>query len=84
MSTLVEAQYGRELHAKDILFDFVSAFVKKVNETKKYDAIFNVLEKYWNDGEILIASRDESVDTFLSEYRKKLPWECNITMNNEE
>lgn len=76
MSTLVEAQYGRELHAKDILFDFIHAFVAKINDTKKYDVVFRVLEKYWNDGEILIASRDETTENFLGEFKKKLPWEC--------
>lgn len=77
MSTLVEAEYGRDLHAKTVLFDFVNAFAKKINESKKYDVLFDVVEAYWKNGEILIASRDRSTDEFLAQYRKKLPWECD-------
>lgn len=84
MSTLVEAQYGRDLHAKTILFDFVNAFVKKINDTKKYDVVFNVLEQYWRDGEILMASRDEATENFLSEFKKKLPWECTSANDGQQ
>ena len=77
MSTLVEAEYGRQLHAKDILFQFVQSFVHKIDQTKRYDVVFDVLEKNWQNGEILIASRDDETEQFLSEFKKSLPWECD-------
>lgn len=83
MSTLVESEYGRELHAKDILFDFIHAFVAKIDATKRYDVVFDVIEKYWNNGEILIASRDDETEKFLKEFKKPLPWECREVGSNE-
>lgn len=77
MSTLVEAEYGRQFHAKDILFQFVQSFVRKIDQTKRYDVVFDVLEKNWKNGEILIASRDDETEKFLSEFKKPLPWECD-------
>ena len=81
MSTLVEAQYGRENHAKDVLFSFVDAFAKKIHETRSYMTMIESIKDYWNRWEILVASRDEATDEFLAQYRKKLPWECDILEN---
>ena len=40
-------------------------------------AVIQSIHDYWGNGEILIASRDEANDYFFSQYRKKLPWECD-------
>ncbi len=82
MSTLVEAQYGRENHAKDILFSFIDAFVLKIHETNSYMDVIESIRDYWKNWEILFASRDEATDEFLSEFRKKLPWECEDIMSD--
>ena len=80
MSTLVEARYGEKTSAKDILARFVDAFGQKISNTRDYEELFSLLERYIADGEILFASRDDSIDTFLSHYRKTLPW----IMDNEK
>jgi hypothetical protein len=77
MSTLVELEYGRQNHAKDILFDFVDAFVAKINETRSYGAVFESLEDSWARWQILMASRDDATDAFLKQFRPSLPWECD-------
>jgi Protein of unknown function (DUF4012) len=79
MSVLVEAQYKKELHPKGILFDFIEAFWKQAIQSGKYDELFWVLERAWWSGEILVASRDPEIDSFISNYRKKLPWEESAT-----
>jgi hypothetical protein len=76
MSTLVEAQYGREDSAKSILFRFIEAFAERIVETRSYDAVLSTLEKSWNDGEIVFASRDPRTDSIIANFRKSLPWEC--------
>jgi hypothetical protein len=80
MSTLVEAQYGREDSAKSILFRFIEAFTDRIIETRSYDAVFSILEKSWNDGEIVFASRDPRTDSTIAKFRKNLPWECGEEM----
>jgi hypothetical protein len=47
MSTLVEAQYKRELHPKGILFDFIEAFGKQAIQSGKFDELARVLEHAW-------------------------------------
>ena len=79
MSTLVEARYGETTSAKDILGRFVDAFAHRISESRDFEEFFDLLESYTKDGEILFASRNEKIDTFLSRYRKPLPW----SMNNE-
>ncbi len=81
MSTLVETQYGRETHAKDVLFAFIDAFGKKIVDTKSYLAVTDILTDAWKHGDILVASRDHRTDEFLAQYRKKLPWECDETLD---
>ncbi len=75
MSTLVESEYGRENSAKDILFAFIEAFQRKIIDEWKYKEVLDSLYNSWKDGQILMASRDEKTDAFLSEFRPKLPWE---------
>ena len=77
MSTLVEARHGQEITAKDSLFRFIRAFVQRIHETRSYDTVLDVLERSVRDGEILFASRNESIDSFLAQYRKKNPWEIS-------
>jgi hypothetical protein len=77
MSTLVENQYGREKTPKDILFRFGSALLTQIQSQHAYLDVLDVIEKYQKNGEFLIASRDPVIDTFLSKYRKELPWECS-------
>ena len=77
MSSLVEARHGQEITAKDSLFRFIRAFVQRIHETRSYDTVLDVLERSVRDGEILFASRNESIDSFLAQYRKKNPWEIS-------
>lgn len=74
MSTLVENKYAKENTPKDILFRFIEAFGKKIQEKNAYLDVLDIIEQYWQDGEILFASRDKSIDTFLDPYKKTLPW----------
>ncbi len=75
MSTLVEARHGQEITSKDTLFRFIRAFGEKIQQTRSYDTVLDVLEQSVKDGEILFASRNDAIDQFLSSYRKKNPWE---------
>lgn len=77
MSTLVENQYAREHHPKDILFQFMNALFQKVQEERAYEFVFDEIEMAWNQGNILFASRDKSMDDFIAKFRKELPWECD-------
>lgn len=83
MSTLVENQFAREHHPKDILFRFGDALLEKIQEKKLYGSIFDVMENSWKNGEILFASRDESMDRVISEFRQELPWECEVIHNEQ-
>ncbi len=74
MSVIVEGRINGEKTPKDVLFQFIEAFGKKIVETKKIPEVFAVLQKYWDDGEILIASRDADLQNFISKYTKPLPW----------
>jgi hypothetical protein len=82
MSTLVENQFAREHHPKDILFQFWKSLLTKVREQHLYESIFDIFEKNWNDWEILFASRDEGMDAIIAKFRRELPWQCEA-MNNE-
>ncbi len=81
MSTLVEWKFARINTPKDILFQFASAFGKKIQAKNAIPELFNILDQYLNNGEILFASRDPEIDNFLSNYRKKLPWESSTSPN---
>lgn len=39
--------------------------------------MIDIVEEAFSQGEILIASRDEELDRFLSQIRKPLPWEAS-------
>ena len=78
MSTLVENKYAREHSPKDILFHFAEALLEKVHEKRAYIVLFDTFEKYWQNGEIEMASRDTRMEAFLSEHKRKLPWETEI------
>jgi hypothetical protein len=81
MSTLVENKYGKDKTPKDILFQFGSALLSQIEAKKAYLDVLDVIEKYQKNGEFLIASRDPSIDQFVSQYRKKLPWEYSPSPN---
>lgn len=83
MSTLVENEFAREHHPKDILFQFAGSLLAKVQEKRMYESVFDIFEKNWRDGEILFASRDPSMDATIAEFRTELPWECEA-MSNEQ
>ena len=70
MSTLVESRYGEETSAKDILRKFVDAFIQKVHEERAYEDVIAILEKSLSDGEILFASRNDSIDSFFGKKTK--------------
>ena len=75
MSVLVESRYGEETSAKDILRRFVDAFVAKIHEKRSYEEVITLIEKSFQNGEILIASRNNTIDQFLTKIRKPLPWD---------
>jgi hypothetical protein len=59
MSTLVEARYGQETSAKDILRKFVDAFVRKIHEKRAYEEVITTVIDAVKNGEILFASRND-------------------------
>jgi hypothetical protein len=61
--------------AKDILAEFVEAFVAKIHEKRAYEEVFTHIEASIKNGEILFASRNEEIDQFLSLWRRPLPWQ---------
>ncbi|GAB0174501.1 MAG: hypothetical protein HHAS10_03800 [Candidatus Altimarinota bacterium] len=75
MSTLVESRYGEKTSAKDILSDFVPAFLAKIHEKRAYEEVLTHLTNSLEDGEILFASRNARIDNFLTSYKKPLPWQ---------
>lgn len=74
MSLLVENKFGKEKTPKDILFQFIPAFTKKISESGKMDQIIALIGDYWTRGEIVMASRNDSVQDFLTSISKPLPW----------
>lgn len=83
MSTLVENQFAREHHPKDILFQFGDALLAKIHEKRLYETVFDVFERNWRDGEILFASRDDEMDSIIADFRDELPWECGKDIRYE-
>ena len=81
MSTLVENKYGAVNTPKDILFQFGSALLSRIQSQNLALDVLDILEKNRKDGEILFASRDAEVDAFLDPYRKQLPWESSTSPN---
>ncbi len=81
MSTLVENKYGAVNTPKDILFQFGSALLSRIQSQNLALDVLNILEKNRKNGEILFASRDTEVDAFLDPYRKQLPWESSTSPN---
>lgn len=77
MSTLVENKYAKENTPKDILFRFGSAFIAKIIEKNAPLELLDTFDTYMKNGEILFASRDTEIDSFLDTYKKKLPWELS-------
>jgi len=75
MSTLVEARYGEETSAKDILRKFVDALIAKVHEKRAYDEVLTIIDTARRDSEILFASRDKEIDRLLATWRAPLPWD---------
>ncbi len=75
MSTLTEMRYGEKVTSKDTLFAFIHALASKIHEKRDYAEVIDIVEKTFSDGEILIASRDDGLDYFLSKMRTTLPWE---------
>lgn len=78
MSTLVESRYGEKTSAKDILSDFVPAFLAKIQEKRAYEEVLTRLTDSLKDGEILFASRNPRIDNFLDSYKKPLPWQKKL------
>ncbi len=75
MSTLVESRYGEKTSAKDILAEFVPAFMAQIHEKRAYEEVLTRMGDAFKDGEILFASRNTRIDTFLSNFKKPLPWQ---------
>lgn len=77
MSILVENKFAKEKTPKDILFKFISAFGKKTMESRKIVEISEIIKKYYENSEILFASRSTSVQKFFKKIQKPLPWETD-------
>ncbi|MBC7498070.1 DUF4012 domain-containing protein [Candidatus Gracilibacteria bacterium] len=81
MSTLVENRYAQVDTPKDILFRFGSALLSHIQSKNLSLDILDIMEKNRQDGEILFASRDTEIDTWLAQYQKKLPWQQSSSPN---
>lgn len=79
MSTLVEARYGERTSAKDVLGDFVHTFIKKINKKRAYEEVLTHIYESLQNGEILFASRNPTIENFLETYKKPLPWQQKWT-----
>ena len=75
MSTLVESRYGEKTSAKDILSEFVPAFVAKIHEKRAYEEVLTRVTASLKNGEILFASRSPRIDNFLTGFKRPLPWQ---------
>ncbi len=75
MSTLVESRYGEKTSAKDILSEFVPAFVAKIHEKRAYEEVLTRVTTSLKNGEILFASRSPRIDNFLTGFKRPLPWQ---------
>lgn len=65
MSTLVEAKHAKIVSPKDILFLFMDELLREMNDPKKLASVIEVFGQAIENGEVLIASRDEKVSSFL-------------------
>lgn len=76
MSILVENKFAKEKTPKDILFKFIDDFGKKIisSSPDKIEKIADKIVSYWQDWQILIASRNENINNFLQTIQKPLPW----------
>jgi Protein of unknown function (DUF4012) len=74
MSTLVEAKHAKLISPKDILFQFVDELAKKIIEEKKFIPVLQVVEKSFQEREILMASRNEKTQAFLESIGFDAPW----------
>ena len=77
MSVLVENKFAQDKTPKDILFKFVTAFGKKIIESRKIEEVAKIIENNWNRGEILVASRNADTQKFLESIQKPLPWKSD-------
>ena len=51
--------------------------MSKIREKNAPLELLDIFQQYLSDGEILFASRDTEIDTFLDSYKKKLPWQLS-------
>jgi hypothetical protein len=77
MSTLVENKYAKINTPKDILFQFGTALIGKIKEKNAPLELLEIASRYLEDGEILFASRDNEIDSFLDTFKRKLPWQLS-------
>ena len=59
------------------MFKFVTAFGKKIIESRKIEEVAKIIENNWNRGEILVASRNVDTQNFLESIQKPLPWKSD-------
>ena len=82
MSTLVEAkvvgyqQTGVDTFAtpKDVLFDFISAFEKRLREKGDYTGYLRIVLDHLTSGDVLISSRDTDTQSLLDTLGWHEPW----------
>ncbi len=70
----MEAQIGRETTAKDILFDFMTAFEKRLVEVGAYSAYLEIILSEIQKGEVLFAHRDSKSAEFIESYIPNSPY----------
>lgn len=82
MSVLVEHEFARDKTPKDILFVFMNAFGKVILSSDRLADIADTIKGYLHRGEILFASRNDTIHEFLSQIMPPLPWKCETTSSS--
>ena len=77
MSVLVEAKFGKIEHPKEILFSFIDNFIQKLLEKQDFAWYAEILERNFMSWEILIASRNEQVQSFIESFHFYEQWKGN-------
>ena len=77
MSTLVENKLGARISPKDILFRFSEELEKHLLEKKDIVGYIDIFAKALDENEILLGSRDETIQKFITTHTNQESWKTN-------
>jgi hypothetical protein len=77
MSVLVENKLGAKISPKDILFRFTEELEKNLMEKKDFIGYVDLFLKEIDDGEVLVASRDDTIKNFITANTTQEKWKTN-------